>query len=44
MARIVILIEFVVFLSCVVSLNVKRRLRGREPLGKCPIHFPAFGR
>jgi protein-S-isoprenylcysteine O-methyltransferase Ste14 len=42
MARIVILIEFVVFLSCVVSFNVRRRLRGREPLGKCPIHPVLF--
>jgi protein-S-isoprenylcysteine O-methyltransferase Ste14 len=38
MARIVILIEFVVFLSFVVGFNVKRGLRGREPLGKYPIH------
>jgi protein-S-isoprenylcysteine O-methyltransferase Ste14 len=38
MARIVILIEFVVFLSFVVGFNVKRGLRGREPLGNCPIH------
>jgi protein-S-isoprenylcysteine O-methyltransferase Ste14 len=38
MARIVILIEFVVFLSFVVGFNIKRGLRGREPLGKYPIH------
>ena len=38
MARIVIVIEFVDFLAFVVGFNIQRGLRGREPLGNCPIH------
>jgi protein-S-isoprenylcysteine O-methyltransferase Ste14 len=38
MARSIILVELVVFLSFIVGFNLRRKLKNRDPFGEFPIH------